>query len=240
MAEVHRACGPSVLARRPEIVPIGATGVAWVALAAAGPMSVWVSAGAGGHPGHDSVFTPSGVAMIALMTVAMMALPAIPGVRAVAFASPWRRAGRAGLWFFAAYLTAWTVLAVCLAPLAEALAGVLGSPALAAGILVLACAAAQFDPRRIDLSRSCDRPMRLRGIGPDTNVDCARLGVSTAATSVRLCALPMLAMLAVPSSLLVMAVLTVLSVSDRATRGSRRLVIAVLYVILAGALWMSV
>ena len=82
--------------------------------------------------------------------------------------------------------------------------------------------------------------MRLRGTGPDANVDCARFGVLTAARGGRLCALPMLAMLAVPSSLLVMAALTALSVSDRVTQGSRRLVIAVLYVILAAALRMSV
>ena len=50
----------------------------------------------------------------------------------------------------------------------------------------------------------------------------------------------MLAMLAVPSSLLVMALLTALSVTDRVTQGSRRLPIAALYVILAGALLMTV
>jgi len=232
--------GPGVLARRPEIVPIAATAVAWVMLVLGWPFAGWGSPDPAGHTGHGGIFTPSGVAMVLVMTVAMMAPLAIPGVRTVAFTSPWWRAGRAALWFFVGYLAAWTGLAVCLAPIAETLAGVLGSPALAAAILVLACAIAQFDPRRTDLSRSCDRPMRLRGTGPDANVDCARFGVLTAARGARLCALPMLAMLAVPSSLLVMAALTALSVSDRVTQGSRRLVIAVLYVILAGALWMSV
>ena len=50
----------------------------------------------------------------------------------------------------------------------------------------------------------------------------------------------MLAMLAVPSSLLVMALLTALSVADRVTQGSRRLPIAVAYLVLAGVLLMTV
>ena len=241
--------GPSVLARRPEIVPIASTTLAWAALAAVSPLSSWMSLGPAGdatggplsgtHPGHGGIFTPAGLAMVALMTVAMMAPLAIPGVRTVAFTSAWWRAGRASLWFFAAFIVTWTVLAVCLAPVAELLAGVVGSATVAAGILTAACGLADFDPRRTQLARACDRPMRLRG-GPDANSDCARFGLLTAIRGLRLCALPMLAMLAVPSSLLVMALLTALSVTDRVTQGSRRLPIAGAYLVLAGVLLMTV
>ncbi len=238
--------GPSLLARRPEIVPITSTVLAWAALAAMLPLSAWITAGddapgqlPGLHAGHSGIFTPSGLSMVAMMTVAMMAPLGIPGVRTTAFTSPWWRAGRAAAWFFTAYIATWIVFAVCLAPIAEMLAGVLGSATLAAAILSLACAVAQLDPHRTGLSRSCDRPMRLRG-GTEANSDCARFGLLTASRGVRLCALPMLAMLAVPSSLLVMAVLTVLSVTDRVTQGSRRLPIAASYVVLAAVLLMTV
>ena len=71
-------------------------------------------------------------------------------------------------------------------------------------------------------------------------MDSARFGLLTAGRGFRFCALPMLAMLAVPSSLLVMALLTTLSVTDRVAQGSRRLPIAVSFAILAAVLMMTV
>ena len=242
---------PSVLARRPEIIPIAATALAWGGLVATSPLSSWTSfdGGLGGdetagralgsHAGHGGVFTAAGLTMVALMTIAMMAPLAIPGVRTVAFASARWRAGRAGLWFVTAYLATWTVLAVCLAPIAETLAGVLGSAALAAGILTVACAIAELDPRHTRWTEACEPPLRLRD-GPDANTDCARFGLLTACCGFRVCALPMLAMLAVPSSLPVMALLTALSVADRFTLGARRVPIAAAYLLLAGVLLMTV
>ena len=53
--------------------------------------------------------------------------------------------------------------------------------------------------------------------------------MSCAASGFRLCALPMLAMLALPGSLSFMAVLTILVVADRMTEGRHRWVIAPLY-----------
>ena len=235
--------GP-VLARRPALLPIAATVLAWAALVAVLPPSSWTSLGQppgvpgepllGTHPGHGSIFTLAGMAMLALMTVAMMAPMAIPGVRTIAAISAWWRTGRASSWFFAAFIATWTVLAVCLAPVVELLAGVLGSATLAAGILTAVCALAEFDPRRSQLTRACE-PLRLRG-GSMVNSDWARFGVLTAGRGVRLCALPMLAMLTAPASLPVMAVLTVLSVADRATDGARRLPIAAGYLVLAAVL----
>lgn len=175
-ATTGRTKGPGALARRPEIVPIAATVLAWAVLVfqalAASEGSSWIAPEGGTaeqlpgtHAGHGGVFSPTGLAMVALMTVAMMAPLAIPGVRTVSSASPCQRTGRSLLWFFGTYLATWTVFAVCLAPVAEMLGGVLGSAARAAGLLTLACAVVQFDPRRTVQGRACDRPMRTR-IGP--------------------------------------------------------------------------
>jgi hypothetical protein len=167
--------------------------------------------------------------MVVLMSVAMMGPLAIPGVRYVGANSLWWRAGRATCWFFGAFIATWVVFAVCLQPFAELLDGVVGSASTAAGLLSLACALAQLGPERAGRSSSCDRPMRLRAIRSDANTDCARYGLLCAARAFRLCALPMLTMLALPAGLLVMALLTVFSVADRVTQGRRRILIAAFY-----------
>jgi len=231
--------GPGLLARRPEVVPVGATVLAWAALTAES-VGWWINGtGAAGHAGHE-VFTPAGIVMVAAMTVAMMGPLSVPGVRTVAFTSLWWRAGRASLWFFAAFIATWTVIAACLATIASTLDGVLGTAATAAGVLVLFCALAELDPGRAVRMKSCDRPMRLRGNGFDADVDCLRFGLLSAGRGVRLCALPMLAMLALPGSLLLMALLTGLTVADRVTEGRRWLLLAALYAVLGvGLLWVG-
>jgi len=230
VARVRTPASPGRLARRPEAVPLAATALAWVALLAISPLGWWMLRGADpadvGHAGHGGVFTPSGLGMLALMTTAMMAPLAIPGVRTVAFTSLWWRAGRAALWFFAGFILTWTVIAIVLAPFAETLGGLLGAPATAAGVVLLLCAVAEFDPRRDDLARSCDRPTRLRANGFDADVDCARFGILSACRGVRLCGLPMLAMLALPSSLLLMALITAVSLTDRITQSRHRVAVS--------------
>ena len=215
----------SLPARRPEVLPVSAAAIAWVVLL--------VVPDAGGHDGHGGMLSATGVALLAVMTTAMMAPLAVPGGRTVAMESLWWRAGRAVAWFLFFFLLTWTVFAVCLAPIAQALGGVLGSPQLAAGLLTAACAAAQLDPGRALAMQACERPMRLRDKGSDANSDCARFGILCAYRGLRICALPMLAMLAMPSSLLLMAALTTAVATDRMTHGRHRLVIGVLYLILA-------
>lgn len=233
----RRSRGLGLLGRRPEVLPVTATVVAWILLAGGTPPTAWFGVGGTGFAGPapagehtmQGVFTASGLLMVTLMTVAMMGPMAIPGARTVAFTSLWWRAGRATGWFFVAFTLSWTAVAVCLATVAELLVGLLPTPATATGIVLLLCALAQLDPRRTDRSKACDRPMRLRSNGSDANVDCARFGVLTAYRGLWLCALPMLAMLTLPASLLMMALLTTLSVTDRVTEGRRRLLIAALY-----------
>ena len=224
--------GASLFARRPEIVPVAATVLAWAALIADSPTVGWSSTGSSiaGHGAHGGVFTASGMAMVAVMTVAMMGPLAVPGARTVARRLP-SRCGAALLGHFAAFVVTWTVIALCLATVAETLAGVLGSAVVAAGVLTLMCAAVQFDPRRGSALRACDRPsQRADPSGPV--VESARFGMSRAASGFRPCALPMLAMLALPGSLPFMAMLTVLVVADRFAEGRHRLVIAALYSVL--------
>ncbi len=235
----QRAVGSSgviLLARRPEIVPVAATVLAWAALLADSPTAGWsgTSNSIAGHGAHGGVFTTTGLAMVAAMTVAMMGLLAVPGARGVARRLPTSPAG-AILGFFAAFAATWTVIALCLATVAETLGGVLGSPVTAAGVLTLGCAAAQFDPRRRAALRACERPDQ-HGNPSGPVVGSARFGLACTARGFRPCALPMLAMLALPGSLPFMAVLTVLVVADRFTEGRHRLVIAVLYAFLGIAL----
>jgi hypothetical protein len=228
--------GASLLARRPEIVPLTATVLAWAGLIADSPTVGWSATGSSiaGHGAHGGVFTASGVAMVAAMTVAMMGPLAVPGTRTLAGRLPTHAAG-AILGFFAAFVLTWTVVALCLATVAETLAGVLGSAVVAAGVLTLVCAAAQFDPHRRSAFAACDRP-NLQGDGSGAVVDSARFGMSCAGRGFRVCALPMLAMLALPGSLPFMALLTILVVADRMTEGRHRLVLAALYLVLGIAL----
>jgi hypothetical protein len=222
--------GVSLLARRPEVIPIAATVVCWAALIAVSPTVGWSTTGTSiaGHGTHGGVFTASGVTMVAAMTVAMMGLLAAPGARAVATRFPTRVGGPLG-WFFTAFVLTWTIVGLCLATVAETLAGVLGSAATAAGILTVLCAVAHFDPGRQNAFRACHRSVQAPGNGSGAFVDSARFGISSAASGVRLCALPMLAMLALPGSLPVMALLTVLVVADRFTECRHRVVLAVLF-----------
>ena len=221
------ARGPSLLARRPEVLPGATASAAWLVLLLV-PVAV-------GHDGHGGMLSAVGIALLAVMTTAMMAPLAVPGVRTVAGNSLWWRAGRAVAWFLAFFLLTWTVIAVCLAPVAQTLGGLLGSPSLACAVLTAACAAAVADPGRAAAMQACDQPMRLRDKGTDANADCARFGIRCAYRGLRVCALPMAAMLALPSSLLVMAALTAVTVTDRVTQGRHRWTIAGLYLLLAGA-----
>jgi hypothetical protein len=66
----------------------------------------------------------------------------------------------------------------------------------------------------------------LRPNGFDADIDCARFGVLSACRGLRLCALPMLAMLALPASLLLMALITAISLTERITQGRHRFAVS--------------
>ena len=235
-----RQRGPSLLARHPAALPITVSVAAWVVLLVvqpalsddllSGPLSSTRATG------HGGLFTPAGIAHTAAMTVAMMAPLALFGVRTAVVTSLWWRAGRAAVIFLAAFLVAWTVIALCLAAVAEAWTTWLGSAATGTAVLLGVCALAQLDPTRPEKVKRCDRGMRLRASGSEADVDCARFGALTAGRDVRFCALPMLAMMAadhVPAGLLVMAAVSGLAFADRITAGRRRLLTAAAYAALA-------
>jgi hypothetical protein len=235
---------PSVVARHPALPSVGVAMIAWGVLAVLSPAAAWlavpgtyrqIGSEPAGHGAHGGLLTPAGLAMLTVMTAAMMAPLSTAGARRAATTGPVWWAGRACGWFLAAVLLTWTVIAVGLSSVAEMLGGVLGSPAIAAGGLILCCAIAELDPRRVARITAGDAPVRLTGNG-SAGVDCARCGVLAAWRGVPVCGLPMLAMLAVPGSLLVMAILTALAAIDHLTRGRLRLLFALLYAVLGTAL----
>ena len=81
---------PSRLARRPELVPVLASALAWVVLVIAnGPI------GHGhGAEGSHGLFTPNGIGLTAAMTIAMMGPLAVAG--SAPPPSPARGGGRGG------------------------------------------------------------------------------------------------------------------------------------------------
>ena len=175
--------GPSLLARHPGALPITVSVAAWVLLLVAHPavsdhllsdhlpsdhlLSDHLLSGplsSPGATGHGGLFTPAGISYTAAMTAAMMAPLALSGVRTAAITSLWWRAGRAAVIFLAAFLLAWTVIALCLAALAAAWTTWLGSATTGTAVLLGVCALAQLDPTRPERMKRCDRGMRLRAI----------------------------------------------------------------------------
>ena len=212
-------------------IPVIATGAAWVGLVVAS------SAGTGPEGGHPhAITTASGLLTITVMTVAMMGPLTISGVRAVASASTGQGQGTlsGAMSFCAAFLGVWTVIAICLQPVAATVIGVLGSVTAGAAVLLALSAADQFDPRRRDPAARCGKPP-TGAPGVPHALAAARCGGSSAIADVRFCALPMLAMLALPGSLLAMAAITALTVLDRATVGRYRWSVATGYAAVAAA-----
>jgi hypothetical protein len=201
----------SVLTRRPELVPLGAAAVGWAAA-----FTPWFGHGSaiGGTPGAGPSHLHH-VAAISAMTLAMMSPLAIPLVRTVSSTSTWWRVRRAVLLAFAAFALTWMSIGLALHVVVEALSEPAGRPARVAGAALVAFALLQLHPRRKLQVLRCGRPRALRARGWTAEVDCLHLGADTAARCGQVCGLPMLAMVAVPSSLVLMAGLTAASLVER-------------------------
>jgi Predicted metal-binding integral membrane protein (DUF2182) len=234
-AAAKRTPRRSPLSNHPEILPVAVAALAWAAL-------VWRPP-AGPTGMRHSVLTWTGVAEIVIMTIAMMALHAIPGTRSAVFTSGWWRAGRSATEFITGFLASWALLAVLLAPVAgwaasfgaASPASVAGTaPALAVALVI--CALLTVGPARRRQMLSCDRPMRLRSRGSEPAMDCLRFGARSALRGWPLCGGPMLAMLVAPGNLLVMSVTTALALADRVSEGRYRWFVAAGYVSFAAAL----
>ena len=174
-----RRRGPSPLARRPDILPLAATLAAWVALVTENwvhviPAPTGSSATVAASDGHHFLLigTAPGASPLpvlsaaAVMALAMMSPLALPGVRTVAGASRWWRAGRAVVWFFVAFAAGWVVAIVPLAVIAGVLAGWLGAATAARAARGLRSAVVAAGTRdlgaRLRPSRSVARPRLAR------------------------------------------------------------------------------
>lgn len=218
-----------LVGRWPELVPVTATVAAWAYLALAG-------ADHSGHLGWAEAPLPGAgqLAHLTAMTIAMTGFLAVSGARTAVFASPWWRRRRAVTLFVAGFGLMWTVVVLGLAELGLVLSGVVAPPAAGGALLALG-ALAQLHPRRSVRVADCDRTMRIRASGPSADLDCARFGVVSAARCVRLCALPMLAMLSMPASLWLMAALAALPLGERLSRRRWPVLAALAYAALAVA-----
>jgi hypothetical protein len=213
--------------RRPEIVPLGVTVAAWSALV--------VLAGTAPSPAHHAAGMAVPGVMTVAMVVAMTAPFALPGVRSVVFASLWWLARRAAICYTAAFLAAWLAIATGLALLVTALTWAIPADS-AACMLLVAAGVAQADPDRRRKLADCGRPARIRVRPRDALRDWCRGAFADAGRCARLCALPMLAMLALPAGLLTMAALAGLGVAERVVGGRHRVAVGAGYLALALAL----
>lgn len=209
--------GTSVLAQRPDVMPLAATALAWV--------TVLRTSGAHG----DSAGFGTHVGLTVAMTVATMGLFAIPLVRVVAFSSPWWRTRRSVAAAFGAFLGTWGAIALALHAVAGLLGAVLGSTRVMAGVLVAFTALAALGPGRSRRIVGCARPVPLRRDGFEADRDCARSGLLAALQCGRMCAAPMLAMVAVPTVRWLMVALTGIGLAERAAAPRRRSLVAVAY-----------
>jgi hypothetical protein len=182
---------------------------------------------AGGHVDH--------AVQIVVMVMATMGLFAVPVVRTVASTSPWWRARRAVVIAFTAFVGTWFGVALWLHGVAESLFPLLGSAQVVAGVLVAACAGAALRPGRSRRVVRCGRPVPLRRDGWGADLDCARSGLVAALWCARLCAVPMLAMLALPGRVDVMAALPAIGLAERAGGPGARLPVSLAYAALSVA-----
>jgi hypothetical protein len=214
----------AVVTRHPPALPLAVTAVGWAVLLLLGEHG---GTGAGLHTVGLHTVEPHVLDPVATaaMVVATMGPLAMPGTRTVAGCSIWWGGrGPVGA-FVGAFLGRWLLLATGLAVAGAAVTWALPA-SLVAGLALAAAGAAQLDPARARLLAACARPMRIRASGAGALRDAARFGWSSAASCARTCALPMIAMLALPAAhpaaLAVMAALMALALLDRAVHPARR------------------
>jgi predicted metal-binding membrane protein len=200
--------------RHPEWPVAAVAAAAWAVLV--------LLPGAEGGPSHahhgEAAPWFSGLPPWLLMATAMMVPAALPAVRYVALTSLWRRRRRAVTLFVVAYLGVWGAFGVL------ALLAVNGAqgPILLAGVLA-AAAAWELTPWKRRSLRACRLIGPLPPRGPRADAACVRAGLSYGGRCVAGCWALMLAMaVAGHTSLLLMALLTVLVTAEKLVpRGGR-------------------
>jgi predicted metal-binding integral membrane protein DUF2182 len=195
-----------LVAGHPEWWVRAVAGSAWLVLA-------WMSTGMSMSTGGFAAAWSAGWSHWVLMVLAMMLLVVAPRVRTVALGSPSSRRHRSAGAYVLGFVTLWSVVGAALVG-AVVLAGVEHHGGHLLPLVLLLAAAWQVSvPRRRVLRRSWPlRPRTERGLAGD--IDCARSGVRSAARCLVECWPVMLAM-ALSHSLLLMAGLTVVLLSER-------------------------
>lgn len=200
--------------RHPEWPAAAVAAAAWAAL------FLLPGAEGGAAHAHHGEAAPwfTGLPSWLLMATAMMVPAALPAVRYVALTSLWRRRRRAVALFVVAYLGVWSAFGMFAL---LAVGGVDGALVLA---IVLAVAAAwELTPWKRRSLRACRLIDPLPPRGPKADAACVGAGLRYGARCVAGCWALMLAMaVAGHTSLLLMALLTVLVTAEKLVpRGAR-------------------
>ncbi len=195
-----------VVARHPEWWVYAVAGSAWLVLAR---MSTGMSMSTGGFVVQWS----EGWSHWVLMVLAMMLLAVAPRVRTVALESRSSRRQRSAVAYVLGFVTLWSVVGAALVG-AVVLTGVEAHGGHLLPVVLLLAAAWQVSvPRRRVLRRSPPfGPGTARGLAGD--VDCARSGMRSAGRCLVEC-WPVMVAMALSHSLLLMAGLTVVLLSER-------------------------
>lgn len=196
----------------------------WVYLVAAVAMAILLArhifptADAGHHHMHAS-HTPVPTLLSTwlwwtVMSMAMMFPVAAPGARRIAQASLWRRRHIAMAEFLGGYLAVWALVGLA-AVWIVSLVWPLGAPRYVVAVALITAAGWQVMPTRRRVLRRCRGPARVNVRGWRADWDCATEGITDGRRCVVTCG-PLMAVMAVGHSLLLMACLTVLLMTERA------------------------
>jgi predicted metal-binding membrane protein len=153
----------------------------------------------------------------AVMVAAMMLPLTVANVRHVALSSLWRRRHRAMVAFLVGYLCCWAVVQTVIQGTLGFLAPLLGWT-LVAGLVMVTAVLWEISPGRRRRLRRCGLTVPLAPRGWRADTACARYGVITGLSCVTTCWALMAAVAAFSHSILVMAVVFGVQISNRYQR----------------------
>jgi predicted metal-binding membrane protein len=190
----------------------------WVALVAAAAWTFMVDTSFR-HATHAHAVSGAshGIIATAVMVTAMMLPLALANVRHVALSSLWRRRHRAIAAFLVGYLCCWAVAQTVIQGTLGFLTPLLGWTSVA-GLATVTAVLWDVSPGRRRRLRRCELTVPLAPRGWRADTDCIRYGVITGLSCVTTCWALMVTAAAFSHSILVMAVVFGVQVSDRYQR----------------------
>jgi hypothetical protein len=171
------------------------------------------------HANHNHTVPSVGHSIIAtaVMLAAMMLPLALANVRYVAFSSLWRRRHRAMAAFLVGYLCCWALVQTAIQGTLGFFAPLLGYT-LVAGLATVTAVLWELTPGMKRRLRRCGLTVSLAPRGWRADTECAKYGVITGLGCVTTCWALMVAVAAFSHSVLVMAVVFGVQVSNRYQR----------------------